>query len=255
MNLITYKKLKVSVITVCYNSEKTIKKTIESVLEQDYFNFEYIVIDGCSKDNTLNIINEYSDKISKIISEKDNGIYDAINKGIKLSTGDVVGILNSDDVFYDNKVISNIAIAFTSNNNLDSVIGDIVFLNNKAQIHRKFNASNWNPLKFAWGMMPPHPTFYCKKNLFYKYGYYRTDFKIAADYELMMRFLLVNNISYMYLSLVFVKMSLGGASTKNLRSKLLINKEVLHACKLNKIKTNIFKISTKYFFKVFELIS
>ena len=246
--------MKISIITVTYNSESTLKNTIESVIKQDYNNIEYIIIDGCSIDNTLNIIKHYNDRVSKFISEKDYGIYDAINKGIKLSTGDIIGILNSDDVFYDDQVVSKIANAFDSNFNLDSIIGDIVFINNKEQVHRKYTASNWNPKKFAWGMMPPHPTFYCKKIIFEKFGFYRTDFKIAADYELMMRFLLVKKITYKYLPMVFVKMSLGGASTKNLNSKLLINKEVLKACNLNNIKTNLFKIYTKYFFKIFEFI-
>jgi glycosyltransferase involved in cell wall biosynthesis len=246
--------IKISIVTVCYNSEKTITNTIESVIKQDYKNIEYILIDGCSIDSTLNIIKKYSDRISKVISEKDNGIYDAINKGIKLATGDIVGILNSDDVFYDNQVVSRIANAFDSNINLDSVIGDIIFVNKNDKVHRHYNAKNWTPENFEWGMMPPHPTFYCKKNLFDKLGYYLNDFKIAADYELMMRFLLVNNITYQYLPYKFVKMSLGGASTKNLKSKIQINKEVLYACRINNVKTNFFKIYSKYFKKILEYI-
>jgi glycosyltransferase involved in cell wall biosynthesis len=246
--------VKITIITVCYNSEKTIKETIESVLKQDYNYIEYIVIDGGSIDNTLGIINLYQNKIHKIISEPDNGIYDAINKGVELATGDIVGIINSDDVFYNNQVISRIANCFELNKNLDSVIGDIVFLNSKGKVHRQYKSTNWNPKKFRWGMMPPHPTFYCKKSIFVKLGYYRNDLKIAADYELMMRFLLVNNISFKYISMFFVKMSLGGTSTKNLRSKLLINKEVLNACRINNVNTNILKIYTKYLLKIIEFI-
>ncbi len=246
--------MKISIITVCYNSEKTIRRTINSVIKQDYCNIEYIIIDGYSNDNTLNIINEYKENISKIVSEKDHGIYDAINKGIELATGEIVGILNSDDSFYNNHVVSKIADGFEINNNLESVIGDIVFINNSGSIHRRYKSTNWKPNKFAWGMMPPHPTFYCKKLIYKKFGFYRTDFKIAADYELMMRFLLVNKVSYQYLPMIFVKMTLGGASTKNIKSKIKINKEVFYACKINKIKTNIFKIYTKYFIKMFEFI-
>jgi len=246
--------LKISIITASFNSAKTIKKTLESVKNQSYTNIEHIIIDGLSNDNTISIVNSFS-HVSKVVVEKDNGIYDAINKGINIATGDIVGILNSDDVFYDNDVITNISNAFKLNNNLDSIIGDIVFINNKEEVHRKYTASNWTPNKFAWGMMPPHPTFYCKRNIFDKFGLYRIDFKIAADYELMMRFLLVNKVTYKYLPMVFVKMSLGGASTKNLNSKLLINKEVLKACNLNNIKTNLFKIYTKYLFKIFEFIN
>lgn len=246
--------MKISIITASYNSSKTIKKTLESVKNQSYSNIEHIIIDGLSNDNTISIVNTFS-HVSKVVVEKDNGIYDAINKGIKIATGDIVGILNSDDAFFDDDVICNISKAFTQNNNLDSIIGDIVFIKNNEQVHRKYTASNWNPKKFAWGMMPPHPTFYCKKSIFEKFGFYRTDFKIAADYELMMRFLLVKKITYKYLPMVFVKMSLGGASTKDFNSKLLINKEVLKACNLNNIKTNLFKIYTKYFFKIFEFIN
>jgi glycosyltransferase involved in cell wall biosynthesis len=244
----------ISIITVCYNSEKTIKNTIQSVLNQDYKNIEYVIIDGGSTDNTLNIINEYESKIAKVISEKDRGMYDAINKGIKMSSGVIVGILNSDDVFYDDQVLSKIAHTFDSNINLDSVIGDIIFVNKNEKVHRNYTAKNWTPVKFEWGMMPPHPTFYCKKSLFHKLGYYRNDFKIAADYELMMRFLLVNNITYQYLPNIFVKMSLGGVSTKDLKSKVQINKEVLYACRINNIRTNIFKIYSKYFRKILEYI-
>jgi glycosyltransferase involved in cell wall biosynthesis len=243
--------LKISIVTASFNSSKTIKKTLESVKNQTYTNIEHIIIDGLSNDNTISIVNSFS-HVSKVVVERDNGIYDAINKGIKIATGDIIGILNSDDVFYDNDVISNISKVFMLNNNLDSIIGDIVFINSKEQIHRKYTSLYWNPNRFAWGMMPPHPSFYCKKCIFDKFGFYRIDFKIAADYELMMRFLFVNKITYKYLPMVFVKMSLGGASTKNFSSKLLINSEVLRACKLNKIKTNLFKIYTKYFFKIFE---
>lgn len=245
--------MKISIITVCYNSEKTIRKTIESVLGQNYQNLEYIVIDGASKDNTINIIEEFKDRIANFISEKDNGIYDAINKGISIANGDIVGILNSDDIFYSNDTISCIAEKFKNNIDLESIIGDIVFVKPNGKVHRHYSALNWTPKKFAWGLMPPHPTFYCKRSLFEKFGSYRNDFKIAADYELLIRFLLVNKISYEYIPKILVTMSLGGVSTKNLSSNLRINKEVLRACKLNNIDTNIFKLYTKYFFKLKEL--
>ena len=246
--------VKISIITVCYNSEKTIKKTIESVLNQEYNDIEYIIVDGGSSDNTVDIIKEYGDKISNFISEKDNGIYDAINKGILMANGDIVGILNSDDVFNETSIITDIISKFNSNQNLDSVIGDIIFINSKGKTHRHYSASNWTPSKFSWGIMPPHPTFYCKRNLFFKHGLYRQDLKIAADYELLIRFLLVNKMSYEYIPKILVKMSLGGVSTKNLFSNLKINKEVLYACKLNNIDTNVFKLYTKYIFKLKELI-
>lgn len=245
--------MKITIITVCYNSETTIRKTIESVLSQNYQNIEYIIIDGASKDNTINIIGEYKERIDNFISEKDNGIYDAINKGISMAKGEIVGILNSDDIFYDNDTISCIAEKFNNNIDLESIIGDIVFVKPNGKLHRHYSAFKWTPRKFAWGLMPPHPTFYCKRSLFEKYGSYRCDFKIAADYELLIRFLLVNKISYEYIPKIFVTMSLGGVSTKNLSSNLRINKEVLRACKLNNIDTNLLKLYTKYIFKLKEL--
>jgi glycosyltransferase involved in cell wall biosynthesis len=246
--------IKISLITVCYNSEKTIKKTIESVLNQNYANIEYIIIDGGSKDGTLNIINEFSIGIDKLISESDKGIYDAINKGILLATGEIVGILNSDDIFYDQNTLSDIVAQFNSNRDLDAVIGDIIFLNDEGKTHRYYSSKNWTPSNFAWGIMPPHPTFYCKRQNFFKFGLYRLDFKIAADYELLIRFLYVNKLNYKYISKILVKMSLGGISTKNILSNFQINREVLRACEINNINTNVFKLYTKYIFKIKELI-
>lgn len=246
--------IKISIITVCYNSDKTIRRTIESVISQDYKNIEYIIIDGGSSDSTCSIIHEYNYRNFKVISEKDNGIYDAINKGILLSTGDVVGILNSDDVFNDEKVVSSIATKFNLDDNLESVIGDIVFLNSQAKVVRKYSAKSWSPNKFAWGIMPPHPTFYCRRVLFLKFGLYRTDLKIASDYELLIRFLLVGESRFEYIPKVLVKMSLGGISTRNLMSNLTINREVMIACKLNNVKTNLVKLYSKYIFKILEFI-
>ena len=191
--------MKISIITVCYNSEKTLRNTIESVLNQDYVNIEYIIVDGGSIDKTIEIVKEYRDKVTKFITEKDEGIYDAINKGILLASGEVVGILNSDDIFDNENTISIIAKYFNDNQFLDSIIGDIIFINKKGKKHRHYSAYNWTPNKFAWGIMPPHPSFYCKRSLFNKFGLYRKDFKIAADFELLVRFLLINKICYEYI--------------------------------------------------------
>jgi hypothetical protein len=153
-----------------------------------------------------------------------------------------------------NTTISNIVATFENNQHLDSVIGDIIFLNANGNKHRHYSALNWNPNKFAWGKMPPHPTFYCKRIFYIKYGLYRLDFKIASDYELLIRFLLVNKVTYEYIPKILVKMSLGGVSTKNISSNLKINKEVLRACRINNIYTNKFMLYTKYIFKFKELI-
>ena len=247
--------MNLSLITVCFNSEKTIEKTILSVIEQNLDNFEYIIIDGKSTDNTISLIEKYSKYIDLIVSEKDGGIYDAINKGIMKSSGDIIGILNSDDIFNSNIILSEILNKFLSNPQLDSVIGDIKFVKKNGNLHRYYSSLNWSPKKLAWGIMPPHPTFYCKRELFTKFGYYRNDFKISADYELLIRFFYVNQISFEYIPETFVQMKLGGISTKNIFSKLKINNEVLYACRLNNLKTNIFKIYSKYLFKFFEFIN
>jgi len=244
----------ISIITVVFNNSNTILNSILSVKSQTYSNIEHIIIDGGSTDGTLDILNENINLFNILITEKDNGLYDAINKGILLANGEIVGILNSDDVFYDNNTITDIASIFNKNSNLDSVIGDIIFLNHKGKPHRHYSSKNWTPKKFAYGLMPPHPTFYCKRQIFMKYGLYRLDYKIAADYELLIRFLYVNKITYAYIPKILVIMSLGGISTKNIISKLQINKEVLSACKINNINTNIFKLFTKYIFKLKEFL-
>ncbi len=244
--------MKFTIITVCYNAEKTIEQTILSVINQKYSQIEYIIIDGGSTDNTLNITRKYSNNINKIISEKDNGIYDALNKGIKNSTGDIIGILNADDEFFDNTIIEKIAESFLVDSKIDSIIGDIVFQNNSNKTIRYYSSRNWSVNKFSWGFMPPHPSFYCKRECFDKYGMYLTDFKIAADFEILIRFLKIHKVTYKYLPLIMVKMKLGGASTSGVSSLLTINKEIHRACNLNGIKTNYIKLYSKYFLKIFE---
>jgi glycosyltransferase involved in cell wall biosynthesis len=246
--------VKISIITVCYNAESTIENTIISVLNQSYNDIEYIVIDGLSKDNTMNIVYKYNQKITHIISEKDLGMYDAINKGIKIASGEIIGILNSDDEFATKNIIELIASVFIKNSNLDSLIGDINFIQNN-KIIRHYSSKNWNPNKLAYGFMPPHPSFYCRKHLYTKIGFYRTDFEIAADYELLIRFLYINQLSYFYLNTIIVNMKLGGKSTNGLASLMKINSEILYACKLNGIKSNLFKLYMKYFKKVFEFVN
>ena len=243
--------MKISIITVCYNAEKTIESTIQSVIKQDYKQIEYIIIDGLSTDNTMNIVNNYRNKISYIISEKDFGMYDAINKGINIANGEVIGILNSDDELASNDIIRIIASEFFKNKELDSLFGDINFINNK-KIFRHYSSNNWNPNKFSYGFMPPHPSFYCKKNHFRKFGFYRTDFDIAADYELLIRFFKVNGLEYLYLPLLMVKMNLGGKSTSGFKSTKKINQEIKKACSLNHLYTNYFMLYSKYFWKIFE---
>jgi len=245
--------LKISIITVCYNAGKTIEKTIQSVLSQTYENIEYIIIDGMSKDNTLEIIKKYRHKISKLVSEKDQGMYDALNKGVSLATGDIVGILNADDVFASNNIVTEIGNSF-KNSDVDAIIADVAFINKGGNIIRSYSSKHWNPNKFVWGFMPPHPSFYCKRALFSRLGYYRSDFQIAADYELLIRFIYKSKIKYIYLPLLLVLMNVGGKSTNGIKSNIVINKEIKYACELNGLKTNYLKLYSKYFIKIFEFL-
>jgi len=246
---------KISIITVTYNSLDTIADTIKSVLAQTYTNREYIIIDGASTDGAVDIIKSFGDKISKFVSEPDSGIYDGINKGIKLATGDIVGILNADDFYYDNKVIGRIAETFM-HNDIDAVFGDIQFIasGNQSKITRYYSSGKFHPGKFRYGYMPAHPTFYVRRDFFEKYGFYKTDYQIAADYELLIRFLYTNKLRYKYINMPFVNMRTGGVSTRSLRSNLILNKEILRACNENGIKTNYLNIYSKYFTKIFEFI-
>ncbi len=245
--------LRVSVITVCYNATDTIESTITSVLNQSYSNIQYIIIDGNSTDDTMDIVNKYANKISKIVSESDKGLYDAINKGIALADGEVIGILNADDVFFDNSTIAKIMTHFEYDTNLKSVIGDIAFIKNN-KILRYYSSKYWSTLSFRFGIMPPHPSFYCRRDLFIKYGNYRTDFKIAADFELLLRFILIKKVNYKYINNIIVLMKPGGLSTKNLFSQVIITNELLNACKLNGFYTNRILISFRFFFKAFQFI-
>jgi glycosyltransferase involved in cell wall biosynthesis len=244
---------KVSIITVSFNSIKTISDTIDSVLSQTYTNIEYIILDGSSTDGTVELVNSYGSRISKFISEPDKGIYDAINKGIHLATGSIIGILNSDDFFYNNEVVEKVAALF-SESEIDAVFGDAQFVDpiKTSKVVRYYSSKLFNPGKFKFGYMPAHPSFYVKKELFERLGYYKADYKIAADFELLVRFLYINKIQYKYLNMPFISMRTGGISNKSIVSKYILNKEIARACNENGIQTNYLNIYSKYFAKIFE---
>lgn len=247
--------MKVSIITVVYNSISTLSDAIDSVLSQDYPKIEYIIVDGGSTDGTVKLVQGFGDRIGKFISEPDQGMYDAMNKGINAATGDIVGILNSDDFLFDKHVITNVVKAF-QDIEVEATIADIVFVKDPSEdvVLRKYSAKNWKPGKFAWGYMPPHPSFFVRKPLFEKYGLYKTDYKIAADYELLIRFLLVNKAKWKYLPITTTKMRMGGLSTRGFKSLLTLNKEIARACKENSLYSNYLMIYSKYFFKPFEFL-
>ena len=238
--------MKFSIITVVYNNKDTIQDTINSVLSQKHDDIEHIILDGASTDGTAEVINEtikiHKENI-KFISEKDNGIYDAMNKGIGLATGDIIGMLNSDDFYNNNNVISIVANEFMTKN-VDSVFADLVYVRPEYsdKIVRYYSSANFDPKKMAYGWMPAHPTFFVRKELYDQYGLYKTDYQIAADYELIARFLVKNKVNYSYIPKVLVKMRTGGVSTRNLKSNWILNKEILRACAENGIKTNMIKM-------------
>lgn len=249
--------MKVSLITVTYNSDKTLRDTINSVLAQTYEDIEYIVVDGLSKDKTVDIIREYEPQFAgrmKWISEKDSGLYDAMNKGIRMATGDVVGILNSDDFFTSNDVIEKVVAGFTKDT--DAVYGDIHFVNpdNLQRCVRYYSSKIFKRSLMKMGFIPAHPSFYCRKECFEKFGYYKTDYKIAADFDLLLRFIYVHQIRIKYLPVDMVTMRLGGASTDGWKSRLVMMNEHLRSFKENGVKTNRFWLSLRYFYKITEYI-
>jgi len=219
-------KLKISIITVSYNSAVTIKDTIESILSQDHENIECIIIDGGSTDGTLEIVRKYSDRISYFVSELDDGIYDGMNKGIQAATGDIVGILNSDDFYPNNYVISNVAKTFV-NQDCDAVYGDLVYVkeNDTSKIARYWQSGEYTIKKIKNGWMLPHPTFFVKKEMYDRHGYYNTDLKSAADYEMILKLLYKKNISVFYIPMILVKMRMGGASNSSIMNRIRANKE------------------------------
>ena len=247
--------MKVSIVTATYNSAQTISDTIKSVLGQTFQDIEYIVIDGNSTDMTVSVIKQYEPLFEgrlKWLSEKDGGIYDAMNKGIRIATGDVVGILNSDDYFTSNDVIERMVAAFSDG--VDAVYGDVHFIHDGEldKVVRYYSSKPFRPFWLRFGFMPAHPSFYCKREVFEKAGLYKTDYLIGSDYEMMVRLFMVHKINAKYLPLDFVTMRIGGASTAGVRSRLQLIKDDVRGCRENGIYTNPLMISMKFLYKVFE---
>jgi len=228
--------VKISIITVCYNSGHYIKDAIESVLNQSYQNIEYIIIDGGSEDNTGSIVKKYREKIAVYISEKDNGIYDAMNKGISLSSGEYVCLLNSDDFYINNSIVEDIVQRFRLNPT-DSLYADLIYVDNKdtGKQVRYWKSGEFFRGSFRKGWHPPHPTFIVKRSIYEQYGYFDLSYKLAADFELMLRFLEKNKISTQYFQQPIIKMRLGGATNKSLRNIYKQNIECYKAFKSNSI--------------------
>lgn len=248
--------MKISIITATYNSAQTLGQTIESVIRQTYPDIEYIVVDGASTDGTQQIVQRYESQLRgkmKWLSEKDGGIYDAMNKGIQMATGDIVGILNSDDYFTSDDIIERAADAF-NDKNIDAVYGDIHFIRDGQpdKCIRYYSSKRFSPIWLRFGFMPAHPSFYCRREIFKKAGLYKTDYQIGSDYEMMVRLFMKHHIKARYLPIDFVTMRTGGTSTRNVRSRLQLIKDDVRGCRENGIYTNALMISVKFLYKIFE---
>ena len=276
--------MKITLITACYNSAATIRTAIESVLSQKGVDVEYIVVDGGSTDGTVDIIKEYSTRSTcstrltfKWISERDSGMYDAINKGIKMATGDVVGILNADDVLASDETLKRIAEAFESGGvesggvaeRVDCVYADIRFVTRqdaaspcgeslgclrKAETVRYCSAKRWRPWMFRFAAMVPHPSFYVRRECFERLGGYSLDYRICADFELELRYLYLAKLKAAYLPECVVVMRMGGMSTSGWRSNLVINREDLRALRANGVWSCLPLIYLKYLFKIWGFV-
>ena len=248
--------MKISIITVCFNSEKTLEKTINSVISQDYKNLEYIIIDGGSDDGTMNIVEKYKDYISIIVSEKDNGIYDGINKGIQKATGDIISLIHSNDIFADKNAISKVVSFFKKNPNDDILLSSLAFKKNldDKKISRYYSSKNFKPWMLKIGYSPPHLSAFFKIDVFKQVGLYKTDFKIAGDFDFFVRCFLKYKLKFKYLDECLIYMSTGGTSGKNILSYRVSSQETNNSLKSNKIYSNIFFTFFRFPIKLIQFI-
>lgn len=245
----------VSIVTVCFNSAHTIRDTIESVLAQDYPQIEYIVVDGGSRDDTLAIVQSYGARISRLVTGPDRGIYDAMNKGIGAATGEVVGLLNSDDFYADSNVVSDLMTAMLRAH-ADAVFADLVYVDpaDKCKVTRHYDSSRWHPGRFRFGWMPAHPTFFVRREWYLRCGLFSLDYRIAADFELLVRLLFRGGATYTHVPRAVVHMRAGGLSTRGIRQSWLLNREIVRACRANGIWTTLPLVLLKTPAKLLELL-
>ena len=246
--------MKISIITPCYNSAATIGDTLKSVAMQDYSPIEHIIVDGASTDNTLEIINSFP-HVSVLVSGNDKGIYDAMNKGIAMATGDVIGILNSDDVYTNSRVVSMVMKEF-ENRMIDAVYADLQYVkyNDLERITRTWHSGTYSKRKFYFGWMPPHPTFFVRRAVYERIGYFNCSLQSAADYEFMLRVLLKNDYKAHYIPEVLVKMRTGGMSNATIARRLRANREDREAWRINNVTPYFFTIPFKPLRKVLQFI-
>lgn len=251
--------MKISIITATYNSGGTLASTIESVLKQTYKDIEYIIVDGASTDNTMDIVRRYrpsfGDRI-QVISEKDNGLYDAMNKGIAKATGDVIGILNSDDFYTSDDILELIARTL-ADPGIDAVYGDVHYVNDSdlGKCVRYYSSKIFKPSLMKLGFMPAHPSFYCKREIYRKCGMFDTSYKVAADFEQLLRILYLNKTRTRYLPVDFVTMRTGGVSNTNLNSRMTIMKDHRRALKEHGVSSHHALLYLRYFYKAYEMLA
>lgn len=248
--------MKVSIITVCYNAQDTIEETIQSVINQTYPDIEYIIVDGKSSDSTVSIAQKYLGKgVSQVFSEKDEGIYDGMNKGIKLATGELIGILNADDFYTDNEVVSDMVRQLTQNKT-QSIYADLDYVDgtDTSLIKRKWKSGKYDRMNFLKGWMPPHPTFFIQKSCYDQLGAFLTNMKSAADYELMLRMLFKHKVSTTYLPRTIIKMRVGGVSNHSIKNRINANKEDRKAWEINGIKPKWYTLGLKPISKITQFL-
>ena len=246
--------MKVSIITATYNSAATIKDTFLSVKQQTYKNLEHIIVDGASTDNTLNLL-QHLGHTGPLFSEKDNGIYDAMNKGLSIATGDIIGILNSDDFYPNENVIEKVVKTMTATG-CDAVYGDLVYVDplHATKVLRKWIAGNYTKKQFYNGWMPPHPTFFVKREVYEKFGNFNLQFKSSSDYELLLRFMFLNEIKVKYLPGVLVHMRAGGHSNRSLKNRLAAHKEDYMAWSANGLSPRWYTLAMKPLRKIKQYV-
>lgn len=247
--------MKFSIVTVCYNSAQTIEETLRSVADQTWPEIEHILVDGGSRDGTMTIIERYRQTLFKVISEPDHGIYDAMNKGVHAATGDVIGFLNADDFYAHANVLGDVA-KLIRQGHLDALFGDVEFFRPEkpALAVRRYSSARFRPGRIAWGWMPAHPAMFLRREVFHRAGPFRTDYRIAGDFEFIARAFWHQPLRYRHLPEVLVRMRTGGISTGGWRNTLILNREVLRACRENGIPTNMLMILSKYPAKLLEYL-
>ncbi len=246
--------MKISVITICYNSSSTLSRTLQSVGDQDWPNVEHIVIDGASTDGTLEIIERHRARLANVVSEPDKGIYDAMNKGLDRASGDIICFLNADDHYASQYVLSRVVDQMRKHR-LDALMGDVSFFHatRPDQTVRRYRSDRFSPERLAWGWMPAHPALFLSRAVVERVGRFKTDYRIAGDFEFIVRVFHGGRVRYQHLPEVLVRMQTNGVSTGGWRSKIVLNREVLRACRENGLRTNMLKILAKYPVKLLEL--